>query len=181
MKKSVYTVVISLGLAIIAGAEQPKAIPEAQPAKKNANSPNKIEAINAYVRGIEKKHSSYQRKESSGEAIKKVTSEEWKKAESYWEGTTLKRMRLYPEGESMKTEEFYYENDKPVFIFLEENGANKENRDANAKGERFYFANGNLIAATDANGKAMDINSAETKKMAAKLKKEAKAFRTKTK
>jgi len=179
MKNQLFTAGITLCLAVIAGAEEPRAIPEAAPTKAKTSGPNRVEAIDAYVRGVEKKAASYQRKEAmlSADRLKKITNEPWKKIDSYWDGTTLKRMRLYPEGKSKKTEEFYYDRNTPVFVFLEENGADRENRDANARGEKFYFSDGKLIAVMGADGKAMDIKSAESKKMADKLKKEAQAFR----
>ena len=86
-------------------------------------------------------------------------------------------MKMYPEGDSKKTEEFYYHDDKPVFVFLEENGAGKENHDANAVGDKFYFANGTPIGAISSDGKAMDIKSADVMKMSKKLQKESTAFR----
>jgi len=73
-------------------------------------------------------------------------------------------MKLYPTAGSQRTEEFYYRNGKPVFVFLEANGAGKENHDQNATGDKYYFADGKLIAATAADGKSIDVNSAEAKK-----------------
>lgn len=174
-----FTTAVTICLAVMARAEEPKEIPEAKPANKKTGGTNQVQAINAYVRGVEKKHSSYQHKQAklAQGQFRKVTNEEWSKIDSYWEGTTLKRMRLYPVGGSKKTEEFYYNGNAPVFVFLEENGADSENHDSAARGEKFYFANGQLIAAMDENGKAMDLKNDATKKQAAKLKKESQAFR----
>jgi len=113
---------------------------------------------------------------SSGE-LKNVTNENWTKIHTYSDGADLKRMKLYaPEG-SQRTEEFYYRNGKPVLVFLEANGAGKENHDQNATGDKYYFADGKLIAAIAADGKSIDVNSAEAKKMSEKLQKESEAFR----
>ena len=61
--------------------------------------------------------------------------------------------------------------------FLEANGAGKENHDQNANGDKYYFTDGKLIAATAADGKSIDVKSAEAKKMSEKLQKESEAFR----
>lgn len=146
---------------------------------KKASTSDKVDAINAYVRGVEKNVSSLTRKEAKlheGE-LKKVTDEKWTKIHTYSDGATLKRMKMYPGGDSKKTEEFYYYDGKPVFVFLEENGAGKENHDAKAVGDKFYFAEGTLIGAIARDGKAMDLKSADVMKIAEKLKKESMAFR----
>ncbi len=137
-----------------------------------------VEAIDSYVREVESKASSLTRKEQplSAEQLKKVTDENWTKVHTYWDGKSLKRMKLYPASGSQKTEEFYYQNDKPVFVFVEENGAGKENHDANAKGDKYYFADGKLIGAMSANGKEMDMKGADSKKMGDKLTKESQHF-----
>ena len=145
---------------------------------KKATASDKIEAINAYVRGVEKSASSLTRKEaklSDGE-LKNVTDEKWTKIHTYSDGADLKRLKTYPGGESKKTEEFYYHDGKPVFVFLEENGAGKENHDASAVGDKFYFADGTLIGAISSNGKAMDVKSADVMKKSEKLQKESAAF-----
>ena len=172
-------------LALITAAAASAATPSPSPgasskgSKTTANAGDQTQQIDSYVREIEGKTSSYTRKEEmlAADKLKKVTDENWSKIHTYSEGKALKRMKLYPAAGSQKTEEFYYKNDKPVFVFLEANGAGKENHDANAKGEKYYFANGKLVAAMSADGSAMDINSADAKKTAAKLMKEAQAFR----
>jgi hypothetical protein len=146
---------------------------------KKASMSDKVTAIDAYVRGVEKNVSSLTRKEAKltdGE-LKKVTDEKWTKVHTYSDGAALKRMKMYPGGDSKKTEEFYFHDNKPVFVFVEENGAGKENHDANAVGDKFYFADGTLIAAMSNDGKAMDLNGAAVKKMSEKLQKESTAFR----
>ena len=146
---------------------------------KEASTSDKVDAINAYVRGVEKSAPSLTRKEaklSDGE-LKTVTDEKWTKIHTYSDGAALKRMKMYPGGDSKKTEEFYYHDGKPVFVFLEENGSGKENHDANAVGDKFYFADGTLIAAVSSDGKAMDMKSADVMKTSEKLQKESTAFR----
>ena len=147
--------------------------------KVAAGSAGKVQEIDAYVRGVEKNISSDSRKEeklSPGE-LKKVTDENWSKIQTYTDGTSLKRMKLYPPAGSQRTEEFYYRDDQPVFVFLEANGAGKENHDAKAVGDKYYFEKGKLVAAIGADGKEMDIKSAAAQKMADKLHKESQAFR----
>lgn len=146
---------------------------------KKASMSDKVGAIDAYVRGVEKSASSLTRKEAtlSEGQLKKVTGEKWTKIHTYSDGAALKRMKMYPGGDSKKTEEFYYHDNKPVFVFLEENGAGKENHDANAVGDKFYFADGTLIEAKSSDGKTMNIKSADVMKMSRKLQKESTAFR----
>jgi hypothetical protein len=146
---------------------------------KKATMSDKVSAIDAYVRGVEKSASTLTRKEAklSEDELKKVTDEKWAKIHTYSDGAALKRMKMYPSGDSKKTEEFYYHDGKPVFVFVEENGADKENHDANATGDKFYFADGTLIGAISSDGKPMDMKSADVTKMSEKLKKESVAFR----
>ena len=139
----------------------------------------KVSATDTYVRSVEKNISSSQRKEQmlSPDQLKDITDENWTKIHTYSDGADLKRMKLYPTAGSQRTEEFYYRDGKPVFVFLEANGAGKENHDQNATGDKYYFANGELIAATAADGKSIDVKSAEAKKMSEKLQKESEVFR----
>ena len=144
-----------------------------------ASTSDKVSAIDAYVRGVEKSAPSLTRKEAklSDGDLKEVTDEKWTKIHTYSDGEALKRMKMYPGGDSKKTEEFYYYDGKPVFVFLEENGAGKENHDANAVGDKFYFADGTLIGGISSDGKLMDMKSANVMKMSKKLQKESTAFR----
>ena len=176
--KALSTVCIALFTAAsLSAAESPA--PKSSSKAGGASGGDQVQQIDNYVREVEGKISSYTRKEEqlSPEALKKVTDENWSKIHTYSDGKALKRMKLYPASGSQKTEEFYYQNNKPVFVFLEQNGAGKENHDASAKGDKYYFANGKLVAAMSADGKAMDISTADAKKMATKLQKESQAFR----
>ena len=182
MKKTIFVTGMCVGLVAMMSAraagngEDPSL---AILSDNKAGASEKVSAIKAYVRSVEKNISSSQRKEqmlSPGE-LKKVTNEDWTKIHTYSDGADLKRMKLYPPAGSQRTEEFYYRDGKPVFVFLEANGAGKENHDQNATGDKYYFADGKLIAATAADGKSIDVKSAEAKKMSEKLQKESEAFR----
>src|SRR4030095_10977974 len=109
--------------------------------------------------------------------LKKVTNENWTKIHTYSDGADLRWMKLYPSAGSQRTEEFYYHDGKPVFAFLEANGAGKEGHDQNATGDKYYFADGKLIAANAADGKSIDVKNAEAKKMSERLRKKSEAFR----
>jgi len=171
---------VSLTIGQTAGAAEKTADASlAVLADQKASASDKVSAIDAYVRGVEKNVSSLTRKEAKlheGE-LSKVTDEKWTKIHTYSDGADLKRMKMYPGGDSKRTEEFYYHDGKPVLVFLEENGAGKENHDANAVGDKFYFADGTLIGAISSDGKAMDLKSADVMKMSDKLQKESTAFR----
>ena len=173
MKKTMFVTAMCVGLVAMSARAAEKA------EDPSLDVSEKVSAIDAYVRSVEKNISSSQRKEqmlSPGE-LKKVTNENWTKIHTYSDGADLKRMKLYPPTGSQRTEEFYYRDGKPVFVFLEENGAGKENHDQNATGDKYYFANGKLIAAIAADGKSIDVKSPEAEKMSEKLQKESEAFR----
>ena len=180
IKMTLVTVCVSLTIGLTAGAAEKTADTSlAALSDKNASMSDKVGAIDAYVRGVEKNVSTLTRKEAKlheGE-LSKVTDEKWTKIHTYSDGATLKRMKMYPGGDSKRTEEFYYHDGKPVFVFVEENGAGKENHDANAVGDKFYFADGALIGAMSSDGKAKDMKSADVTKMSEKLQKESTAFR----
>jgi len=182
MKKTIFVTAMCVGLVAMMsgrGAEKAKNPSLAILSGNKAGVSAKVSAIEVYVRSVEKNISSSQRKEQMlypGE-LKNVTNENWTKIHSYSDGADLKRMKLYPPADSQRTEEFYYHDGKPVFVFLEANGAGKENHDQNTTGDKYYFTDGKLIAATAAGGKSMDVKSAEAEKMSEKLQKESEAFR----
>ena len=182
MKNTIFVTAICVGLVAMMSAraaEKAESPSLAILSDNKAGSSEKVNAIEAYVRNVEKNISSSQRREqmlSPGE-LENVTNENWTKIHTYSDGADLKRMKLYPPAGSQRTEEFYYRDGKPVFVFLEANGAGKENHDQNATGDKYYFADGKLIAATAADGKSIDVKSAEAKKMSEKLQKESEAFR----
>ena len=178
-KKLIVSVCLGLaaGLSGVTAAETMTAEPGAVLSNSSSTVKEKVEAIQTYVAHVEKGLSSDQRKEEalSTGALKAVTDEQ--KLHGYYDGDTLKRMKLYPQEGSKKTEEFYFYSNEPVFVFVEENGAGKEGHDKNAVGSKYYFAGHKLIAATAPDGKAVDISSTEAEKMSDKLQKEAVAFR----
>jgi len=182
MKKTIFVTAICVGLVAmtsVRAAEKAENPSLAILSDNKAGASEKVSAIEAYVRSVEKNISSSQRKEQmlSPDELKNVTNENWTKIHSYSDGADLKRMKLYPPAGSQRTEEFYYRDGKPVFVFLEANGAGKENHDQNATGDKYYFTDGNLIAATAADGKSIDVKSADAKKMSEKLQNESEAFR----
>ncbi len=145
----------------------------------SATAKQKTEAIDTYVAHIEKSASTYTRKEESlaADSFKGATDETWKKMHAYYDGEDLMRMKLYPAGDSTKTEEFYFYKNQPVFVFVEKNGKDKENHDKDAVGSQYYFADGKLVEAMDADGNAMDVAGADAMKMGAKLQKESTIMR----
>src|SRR6267142_282497 len=173
MKKTIFVTAMCVGVVAMMSARAAEKAENPTSGVKEKGS-----ATDAYVRSVEQNISSSQRKEqmlSPGE-LKTVTNENWTKIHTYSDGTYLKRMKLYPPAGSQRTEEFYYRDGKPVFVFLEANGDGKENHDQNVTGDKYYFADGTLIAATTADGKSIDVKSAEAKKMSEKLQKNLKLF-----
>ena len=99
------------------------------------------------------------------------------KLHAYYDGQTLKRIKTYPQGSSPKTEEFYFYDDKLVFVFVEPQGKGKEGDDPGAKGEKLYFDNNGLVAWYGEDGKPKDSASAAFKTKGSKMVVEAVAFR----
>ena len=128
-------------LSAVTAAETMSAEPGAVLSNSSSTVKEKVEAIQTYVAHVEKGLSSDQRKEEalSAGALKAVTDENWKKLHGYYDGDTLKRMKLYPQEGSKKTEEFYFYNNEPVFVFVEENGAGKDGHDKNAVGSKILL------------------------------------------
>ena len=100
---------------------------------------------------------------SPGE-LKKVTNENWTKIHTYSDGADLKRMKLYPP-EVHKRQRFTIATANRSSSFWKRTELAKENHDQNATGDKYYFADGKLIAATAADGKSIDVKSAEAEKM----------------
>ncbi len=152
----------------------------------------RVAAINAYVKNIEAKLPKQGAEATAGELTRKetdisnenfgdATNEKWAEMHTYYADGKLMRLKVYsPEGEK-KTEEFYFYNDKPVFAFIESDGAGKTGDSSEAKGDKFYFGSEGLFAGTKADGSKMDASGEEFKKYAEKLPKEAEAFRAKGK
>lgn len=157
-------------------------------ADTSMSADDRIKAIDAYVKGMEKNLPSnnpegtagtLKRKESniSNDSLKDATDEKWSKMHTYYDGEKLKRIKVYsPEGEK-KTEEFYFYDDKAVFTFIENEGAGKKGDSLEAKGDKFYFGSEGLFAWIKENGSKADASSEEFKKYKEKLPKEISAFR----
>ena len=92
MKRMIFVTAMCVGLVAISARAAEKA------ENRSVGVSEKVSAIEAYVRSVEKNISSSQRKEqmlSPGE-LKKVTNENWTKIHTYSDGADLKRMKLYP-------------------------------------------------------------------------------------
>lgn len=148
----------------------------------------RVSAIDAYIKNIEAKipakgatatAGELERREIdlSGKSFGDATEENWATMHAYYHDGKLKRLKVYsPEGEK-KTEEFYFYDDKPIFVFIENDGAGKVGDSSEAKGDKFYFGSEGLFAGTKADGGKMDASSEEFKKYGEKLLKESDAFR----
>lgn len=139
----------------------------------------RVKAIDAYVADVEAKLTSLSRREKvlKPEDLKGVTEAGLEKLHAYYDGQNLKRVKTYPTGNSRKTEEFYYYNDKLVFVFVEPEGEGKKGEDRGAKGERLYFDNNGLVAWYGEDGKPKDAAGGESKTKGNKMVAEAAAFR----
>ncbi len=165
------------GISSAFAAEKPD--PGAVLSSSTASAHDKVAAIQSYVSYVEKNLPSLTRKEAmlKPESLKTVTDENWRKIHGYFDGDTLRRMKLYPNEGSQKTEEFYFYQNQLVFVFVEEKGSNKDGHDKNAVGSKFYFSDGKFLAAMGPDGKMMEPTDAQVEKMNHKLPEEAAAFR----
>jgi hypothetical protein len=139
-------------------------------ANASATAEERVKAIDAYVSETEAKLPNLTRKERdvTPADLKGITEAKVAKVHTYTDGTDVRRIKLYFEG-SQKTEEYYFHNDKLVYVFVEPQGAGKQGHDPAAKGDKLYFANDGLIAWHGEDGKAKDAASSEFKKMGEKL------------
>ena len=101
MKKTIFVTAIGVGLVAmmsVRAAEKAENPSLAILSDNKAGASEKVSAIKAYVRSVEKNISSSQRKEQmlSPDELKNVTNENWMKIHTYSDGADLKRMKLYP-------------------------------------------------------------------------------------
>jgi hypothetical protein len=145
----------------------------------SSSTEERVKATDAYVADVEGKLSGLSRKERvlKPEELKGVTEADLEKLHAYYDGQTLKRIKTYPKGSSPKTEEFYFHDDKLVFVFVEPQGKGKEGDDPKAKGERLYFDSNGLVAWYGDDGKPKDSASEAFKTKSSKMVVEAVAFR----
>ena len=176
--KTIILTCVALSL-ISSGAARATEKPNATDASAFGQQANgRIGEIDAYVRTEEKRLPQLTRKETVLEegALAKASDEKWSKIHTYSDGGKVARLKVYPAGGGKKTEEFYYRNGQLVHVFIEPAGAGKRGYDAGARGEKYYFEKGKLLAAMEG-GKMGGTGDSKTRAMAAKLKRESDAFR----
>jgi len=134
-----------------------------------------VQAIDTHVRQVENKLDQLTRKEATLDAgdVAKVTDEKWTKLHTYADGDKVVRLKVYPAAGS-KTEEFYYRDGRLVFAFVEPSGAGKKGPEPDAKGSKYYFDDGQLIAVVE-NGTTAPMNE-QARTMGGKLTRESQAF-----
>jgi hypothetical protein len=78
-------------------------------------------------------------------AFSDVAEEEWSSMVSYYDGSTLKRIRMLPDAGRTDTEEFTYDNGRLVHVSYKENGT-LTGSDLASSAENFDFGQEGLIA-----------------------------------
>ena len=126
--------------------------------KASSSADDRVKAIDAYVANVEAKLPGLSLREKilKPEDLKGVTEASLEKLHAYYEGQSLKRLKTYPKGGPRKTEEFYFYNDKLIFV---------------------YFDNNGLVAWYGEDGKRKDPAGSEFKTKSNKMVAEAAAFR----
>lgn len=135
----------------------------------------RVQAIDSYVRHVEDKLERLTRKEVTldANAVAKVTDEKWAKLHTYADGDKVERLKVYPATGS-KTEEFYYRDGQLVFAFIKPSGAGKHGHETDAKGTKYYFESGHIIAVAE-DGKMGPVNET-ARTMAEKITRESQAY-----
>lgn len=170
--------------SVAVSMEQAKANIDKTLANANATAAEKEKAIKGYVDAVEAEYKAkYTQKEIAlkPDALKGVSDEKWAKMHAYYDGAKLRRLKAYPVAGTARTEEFYFDNDKLIYVFVEPQGAGKTGSDTASAGERYYFDNAGLFSWSGADGKMKDKTAPETAKQNQKLTKEAAAFRAQIK
>jgi hypothetical protein len=163
---------LAAGTLAVSANEKPKATTVSTDQK-----PNERLRIDAAVGKIEVRMPRLTRKETmlKPDALGKVTDEKWIKIHTYSDGRKIERLKVYPSAGSRKTEEFYYDNNQLVLVFIEPTGAGKVGHHADATGTKYYFDNEGLFAAMST-GKTVGPLDDKTRAMGKKLQRESKAF-----
>jgi hypothetical protein len=166
-----FCTVLALIAVPLVVADEEKAVTE----KTSDQHHKQVQAIDTYVRQTEDKVDRLTRKEVTldANAIAKVTDEKWAKLHTYSDGDKVERLKVYPAAGS-KTEEFYYRDGQLVFAFIEPSGAGKHGHESDAKGTKYYFENGHLIAVAE-DGKMGPVSEA-ARTMAEKITRESQAY-----
>ena len=168
---AICAVLITGALAAVA-EEKPKTTTESTDQKADERLPR----IDAMVTKVEGGMAKLTRKEATlkPEALAKATDEKWAKIHTYADGKKIERLKVYPPGDSQKTEEFYYNAGQLILVFIEPAGAGKKGHDAKAKGTKYYFDDKGLFAVMS-DGKVDPLDD-KTRAMGEKLQRESTAF-----
>jgi hypothetical protein len=112
-----------------------------------------------------------------GKDIKEDIHQKWEKMDAYSDGDKLVRIQVYPhKGISERTEEFYYMDEKLVFVSIKDKGLEvKEGKDL-GMGKEFYFDSDKLIKYDNKSGEESKNIEEEKKMYESKLPYEGKEF-----
>lgn len=150
----------------------PVAAPTTAPATASVNALSaEAAAIQTYVDQVEAEfRDKYQQKEIAltPGLLKGVTDAAWQKMHAYLDQGVVKRIKLYPAAGATKVEEFYYRDGQLVYVSDEPTGTDQGR-------EQYFFGNGQLLAATETDGKVAVLTDAEKIK-GSKLVSEAASF-----
>lgn len=107
----------------------------------------KIESIRDDIKGS---LSSLERIEIHLDSARSQVRQKWSKMHAYVKNGEIVRIKMYPhESISLRTEEFYYENEKIRFVFIEDKGMKHKSSDAEKFGRSFWFEKDRLVKADD--------------------------------
>lgn len=100
----------------------------------------------------------------TGANVKENIKQKWSELGVFSEGDKIIRLMLYPhKGATERSEEFYLQNGKLVFVFIQ-NIEKHEGKDTGEPGLEIYFDNDKLIKMNDTSGEIVK-NIEEEKKM----------------
>lgn len=101
--------------------------------------------INGYRQMIEDKLESLERREMDTASARDQIKQKWSTIHYYFDNGQLVRVKTYPhEGQSNRTEEFYYQNGALVCAVVEDEGM-EQGKEESIQGKLYYFHNGKAI------------------------------------
>lgn len=101
--------------------------------------------INGYRQMIEDKLESLDRREMDTASARDQIKQKWSVIHYYFDNGHVVRVKTYPhEGQSNRTEEFYYRGGELVCAVVEDNGT-QQGKEESIQGKVYYYYNGKAI------------------------------------
>lgn len=121
-----------------------------------------VNTISAERRRIESILDKTEKKTISFADAREKIKQKWQKMDVYLENGKIVRIKTYPYPQiSKRTEEFYFIDGKLALVFIEDNGLDSKEPEADAEGKTYWFKNDKLIHAANKSDEAEISNEIE--------------------